>query len=361
MFITIIIIVIFILLILDSLNKNSCFSENFKNNEPKTIIGQSKVVQTSLITRAIPNIIPLRKHPPTWIVNVPLRPFRAPLKKHPPVGELPPFMLYKPQYLSEIEDQGDCGSCFAFSVSHMLADRLSFLTLGAFKSNVSVQQLISCYDKNACDGGSPEELCIWIANNNRRFNTMNLVPFKQKSGGIVQTDCKELVGYKVGIAKDSVRTLVEFIEEKNYDENILRQNVLNMKRELANEGPFYCAMTVYDDFFTYTGLKPYKPSKHADLIGGHAIEIIGYCDAGVDPRKDFKDAYWICRNSWGTGWPTKAELVGYFMIPMGKNMCGIESRCGSATPELYGYVSPITKSDSLDKYRYNNINEYLKK
>lgn len=133
-----------------------------------------------------------------------------------------------------------------------------------------------------------------------------------------------------------------------------------MKRALYETGPFYCAMSVYDDLFDFTGLEIYRKSKNASLIGGHAIEIIGYCEKGIDKRRGFKDSgYWICRNSWGKDWPTQTELDGYFMIEMGSNMCGIESRCGYADAELIGVYDPDAKEMTLDEMRYTNYDEYI--
>ena len=294
---------------------------------PLTIIGQARRVRVNPLLRTVASIVPVYKQPPTWIVNVPLTPFRAPLRLLDPIP-LPPFLLHKTY--ADTQAQGDCGSCFVFAVAHMIADRLSI------QDNVSVQQIMSCFDTNACDGGSPEDLCMWIAQTGTTFNTERAIPYKQKRGGKVTTECVIQPGVRVGILPNSVRSLVQYVEEEGYDPAVVQSNVLNMKRALTNEGPFYCAMTVYDDLFTYSGLKPYVPGKNASQVGGHAIEVVGFCEAGVDTRPAFKDAYWICRNSWGKTWPTRAALAGFFTVPMGKNVCGIESRCGSATPFIEG-------------------------
>jgi Papain family cysteine protease len=335
--------------------------EDFTASDRKrTIIGQARTVQTSLLTRAFPNIVPLRKQPPAWIVNVPLTPFVAPLKQQSQTtGPLPPFLLYKPQYLSKVQEQGDCGCCFAFAVGHTLSDRLAIATRGLFRDNISVQQLVSCYDTNSCEGGSPEDLCFWLSDSKTKVNTVYKFPYKQKSGGVIETKCASENGLRVGVVPGSVRSLVEFIEEEGYDVEVLKRNVDNMKRELYNDGPFYCAMTVYDDLFSYGGLQPYIPSKHATLVGGHAIEVIGYCEANVDPRKSFQEAYWICRNSWGTKWPRKAVMTGYFTIPMGRNMCGIESRCGSVTPSLEGGTEGGKVGVGNIEMKYKDVHEYV--
>ena len=60
---------------------------------------------------------------------------------------------------------------------------------------------------------------------------------------------------------------------------------------LAARGPMVAGMAVYQDFFSYAG----GVYKHVSgsLAGYHAISVVGYNET---------DRYWICKNSWGTGW-----------------------------------------------------------
>ena len=45
----------------------------------------------------------------------------------------------------------------------------------------------------------------------------------------------------------------------------------------------------------------------------HAILIVGY-----------SEKYWIIKNSWGTKWGNN----GFFRLPRGKNMCGVNTLAG---------------------------------
>ena len=332
--------------------------EKKKKKEP--LIGQEIAVNAISLHRMLHNIIPLRDQIHWWVVKVPLTPFRAPLIELPPVEKLSNFLLYNLKELTPIRNQGDCGSCWAFALTDMLSDRAMVVSGGRFRKNLSVQQLLSCFDTNGCDGQSPEEAAYWLMDNNTKLFTEKAFPYKQISGGEVFTKCpKNLKGYQVGIEPNSIKSIVEFIPEKGYNKSVLNRNIQNMKRTLHEFGPFYCAMAVYDDFFSYTGLEPYKPGKNAGLVGGHAINVVGYCDKGVDTRKKFKDtAYWICRNSWGTSWPLQTALDGYFTIVMGENICGIESRCGFATPMVYGpkYKGTPKKIEDL---RWTSFKKYI--
>jgi cathepsin B len=77
-------------------------------------------------------------------------------------------------------------------------------------------------------------------------------------------------------------------------------------------GTVSVAMTVYEDFETYTsGIYQHVTGKN---LGGHSIKMIGW---GVENGTP----YWLCVNSWNDSWGEK----GLFKILRGKDECGIES------------------------------------
>lgn len=328
----------------------------------KDMLGRAKMIHAINLHPVFPNIIPMRDQVHTWVVKVPLTPFRAPIITLPalPVGQkLPSFLLYKMEYLTPVRNQGECGACWAFAACDMLSDRAMISTGGVFKENLSVQQLLNCFNRDGCNGGSPEEASFWLADTSTPLTTEKKLKYIQYKGEDVMSTCKKPKGV-LRVKPNSIVSIVTYIEEVGYDESILAQNILNMKLELYEGGPFYCAMSVYDDFFSYSGLLPYTVGKGASLVGGHAIEIIGYCDVGEDTRKGFDGmGYWICKNSWGKDWPTKTALDGYFMIKMGSNMCGIESRCGYATPQLFD-MEINKEPKQLGELRYESLSDYMR-
>jgi hypothetical protein len=235
----------------------------------------------------------------------------------------------------------------------MLADRVAIATQGAFRKNISVQQLLACFAPSGCDGGSPEELALWLAQTQTPVVTEQAMPYTQMAGGMVTTRCPKVFKPPyVTVREESVHTVVEFIPEDGYDPVRCAQNVVNMKRELFTRGPVYCALSVYEDLYTFTGRTVYARTPGSALVGGHAIEIIGYSDAGADPRPGFEKAHWICRNSWSSKWPTEASDGGYFAVEMGVNMAGIESRVGFAHPELLTTTAVSPGRDVMRTVRF---------
>lgn len=277
-------------------------------------------------------------------VNVPLTPLEASLKRvHAPLI-IPSFFIYKTSSLVLSDDQGSCGCCWAFATCNVLADRLSIMTNGQTIESLSIQQLLSCTndmercnidnDCNGCQGGSPEKAFKWILQQDYYLTPISKggLEYEQNRKDNITSSCPLVESDDgVSIKKGTIYSLVTFIEEQGYDKNILENNIKNMKYELLTGGTFFSTMTVYEDFYNYTGSAIYKSNKE-DIVGGHAVEVIGYCEKGIDKRHGFKEAYWICRNSWGKLWPKETQDSGYFAILMGVNECGIESRCGSADP-----------------------------
>jgi len=71
----------------------------------------------------------------------------------------------------------------------------------------------------------------------------------------------------------------------------VEKEVENMKNALIEYGPLIICMSVYEDFYEYTG-GVYR-HETGDRVGGHVVTIVGYDD---------NQACWIVKNSWGAGW-----------------------------------------------------------
>jgi len=77
-----------------------------------------------------------------------------------------------------------------------------------------------------------------------------------------------------------------------------------LKAEIMSKGPVTGMFMVMADFVAYkSGVYQYT---HGGLLGGHAIEIIGWGEENSTP-------YWIVKNSWNEDWGEK----GFFRIVRG--------------------------------------------
>jgi hypothetical protein len=87
-----------------------------------------------------------------------------------------------------------------------------------------------------------------------------------------------------------------------------------IKGVLLENGPVSTGFMVYEDFIRFSGRGVYVWNGGGELVGGHAVGIVGWQD---DPAV-VNGGYWICKNSWGLDWGES----GFFRIAYGQ--CGID-------------------------------------
>ncbi|MCP2604629.1 putative Ig domain-containing protein [Candidatus Aminicenantes bacterium AH-873-B07] len=189
-------------------------------------------------------------------------------------------------WLTSIKDQGNCGSCWAFTI---IGTMESIYKIERNKPNInpdlSEQDLVSCSTAGSCGGGYYYKAAEYIKNNG--VVTENCFPYVAKD-----TACDLCPNWMKKLAKIlGYGWVTQSTSNKTIIENALQ------------DGPLCFRMDVYSDFYNYTG-GIYEPTPSAEYVGGHAIVLIGYNNT---------KNYWICKNSWGKNWGEN----GYFKIRMG--------------------------------------------
>ena len=207
--------------------------------------------------------------------------------------------------VTEVKDQGNCGSCWAFSATGSLEGRI-YLTTGSLTS-LSEQNLIDCsddYGNEGCDGGLQEAAFDYI----RDYGICS--EFNYPYSGI-EEQCMASSWY----ASTSVNGYVKI---PSANENALMQAV-------ATVGPISVSIDASEESFMHyqSGIyyEPLCSSSERKL--DHAVLVVGY---GTHNGQD----YWLVKNSWGEDW----GMDGYVM--MARNM---DNNCGIATDALYPLVN----------------------
>ena len=263
--------------------------------------------------------------------NTPLTAMKVPLKLYKTGDKLPEIFIYNPKYMSPVRDQKDCGACWAFVITSFLSDDVTIRII-KFGKNLSVQELLTCYPKaDGCQGANPEDVLNWLEESGFKIS------INDEYSPVVEEECQKMSENGIAVKKGSVVSLSKYIEkESSQDPSILpiiKENIYNMKMYISQNGPIYSTISVYEDFLNFPGDVPYKKTNN-NVVGGHAIEILGWCDPNVDKREGFNEGYWVCKNSWGRNWASEYDFPGYFAIRMGWNECGVESRTGAASPNV---------------------------
>jgi len=256
---------------------------------------------------------------------------------------LPESFAWHPETLTEIRDQGQCGTCWAFATATSLADRIMIQSKGAVNVPLSAQHFVNCasYPGNGpCDGNDVGWALAHVPRDG--FIAESVRPYRMINGGNQVYQCK--------VETDPSEYEVKVPTQTSYcltSGNHTPADIQNMKAHIYHEGPIIGAMlAVYPDLSNYDGLSIYEPAPGQESEGGHAIEIVGWGknQDGVE--------YWICRNSWGPSWPQnhlEGMGKGWFYVKMGSNVCRMEEYAYASVPDMVNQANApdVTETDAF--------------
>jgi len=205
--------------------------------------------------------------------------------------------------LTPIKNQGQCGSCWAFSATEQLESQY-FQSYGTLKE-LSPQQITSCTTTClGCSGGNPIDAWFYV---NSYGGQDPASDYPYVSGTSTQTGSCGAI--KSDVTEDISSTVGYYISQTPAQEkNMLAQIELSPM-----------SITVDAELWqTYTGGIITSTSGCGTSID-HAVQATGYNAAGN---------YWIVRNSWGADWGEQ----GFVYVQEGANVCGITSQATITDP-----------------------------
>uniref|UniRef100_A0A6B2EDP4 Putative papain family cysteine protease n=1 Tax=Phlebotomus kandelakii TaxID=1109342 RepID=A0A6B2EDP4_9DIPT len=229
-----------------------------------------------------------------------------------PIAEIPNIKVPKSfdwrdkNVVSEVKNQGNCGSCWAFSVTGNI-EGLHAVKTGKLEE-YSEQELLDCdTEDGACNGGLPDNAYKAI----EEIGGLELeseYPYRARKGQCVFN--KTLSHVRVKGAVD------------------LPKNETAMQQWLLQNGPISIGINANAMQFYRGGVShPWRPlCRHGSI--DHGVLIVGY---GVAEYPLFNKTlpYWIVKNSWGPKWGEQ----GYYRVFRGDNTCGVNSMASSAVLE----------------------------
>ncbi|OTF78462.1 Group 1 mite allergen-like protein (Cysteine protease), partial [Euroglyphus maynei] len=201
--------------------------------------------------------------------------------------------------VAPIKNQGNCGSCWAFSAVGSMESAHAIAT--GHLVELSEQELVDCSDSEGdygCDGG-------WMDNGfkfaiDHGMDTEKSYPYDGFDGTCDSAELNKTIG----------ATFHGYVDVKQYDENALQS-------ACAKNGPISVGIDASSQYFSFYKSGVYDHDDCSTTMLDHGVVVVGYGTSSSGKQ------YWKVRNSWGTSWGMK----GYILMSRNKhNQCGIATK-----------------------------------
>lgn len=209
--------------------------------------------------------------------------------------------------VSPVEDQGKCGSCWAFAAAGQIEAQYYLKYKRRIK--VSKQELIDCSSKwtnnSGCDGGFQPDTFVYILL--RGLSGEADYPYTSNGTG------------KAGECRETKKKAVPTLRAIKYFEG-----EENLRKVVGIFGPIWVVLSDDCDVQGFTkysgGLYEHESLNCLESVyhclfepqEAHSVLVVGY------GSRDGEN-YWILKNTWGDDWGDD----GYMLFPRGENLCDI--------------------------------------
>jgi cathepsin L len=211
--------------------------------------------------------------------------------------------------VTDIRDQGQCGSCWAESATGVLES--AFAQQSGSLTQLSVQQSAECtlgIEHNAgCGGGWPIDVFRYVKGTSGGLCTEQAIPYTIGNGMDVNCNTTLTAQCNQNISIKAIYSVPTGNESMLL--RALQMDVVSIAIDASGQGFYSYASGVYDG--TFNG----APDCSQTSLD-HAVIAVGY---GVAVQGDVP--FYVVRNSWGAeAW---GKLNGYILFKRGANTCGV--------------------------------------
>ena len=232
--------------------------------------------------------------------------------------------------MDDIEDQGNCGSCWAYTITSLVEARVA--QKYGQKVALSPHHLLDCSSGFVLNPQDPSSKQVQNQGCNGGFVELT-IKYLELTDTLICTEQSYARGitwsYDARQCEKRSEYCEKLIDVTNATYNDLNNSNTTINAEtlkaMVNKGPVGVGILANNAFEKFTikngaNVKDILTTAWSPCFGGldscnrHAVVVTGY---GSDGGKD----YWIIANSWDTTWGDN----GYAKIERGTNMLGMES------------------------------------
>jgi len=225
-----------------------------------------------------------------YLIKTPLVKPEAPVAPDLPLVDLPAEFDWndKPGVVTPVKNQGQCGSCWAFSATEALES--IWALAGHTLTKLSPQQIVDCDNTcYGCNGGWPYLAYEYIKN----------------TGGLESEAAYPYVAYDENCAFNNQKVVAKVTGWQYVTQN---QNETQMQNYIYSKSPISVCVDA-QIWQTYTGG---VISSGCGTSIDHCVDVTGWKVVNGIP-------VWNVRNSWGTSW----GYSGYLYVKIGGDVCAI--------------------------------------
>jgi len=228
--------------------------------------------------------------------------------------------------VTPIKNQGQCGSCWAFSATSAIESQLALQGGDAYSIELAPQQITSCtpntgdYGCDGCNGGFTEGAYEYVKGTVGLANSF-YIPYEQSLDQTSKTKSCKPIAKKVQAMNGTDAMLTggyATVSGYSYatppcNSGACASQDLDKLAAALEETPVSICVNAgaWNDYTGGVMTSAQCGSMAADMQD-HCVMATGFNTTAPTP-------YWIVRNSWSSTW----GVEGYIYLEMSKNTCGL--------------------------------------